>query len=69
MPNETARTNRNEAWTPKGAISGKMINSVARLRELADKMFGDDRVEANAIASDLAAEAQRVDGLEQVIIN
>jgi len=69
MASETARTNKDQGWTPKGPISGKMMNCTARLRELADKLNGDDRVEANAIASAIAAEASRVDGLELATVN
>jgi|GEM_PF-3538932 len=67
--NETGRTNHNIGWNSDGAISGKVMNCAARLRELADKLPGDLRVEANEIASDVAAEALRVNGLEEMAIN
>jgi len=67
--NETARTNKDTGWNPNGAISSKVMNCAARLRELADKLPGDLRVEANNIASDVAAEAMRVNGLEEIAIN
>ena len=66
---ETGRTNNNIGWNPDGAISGKVMNCAARLRELADKLPSDLRVEANEIASDVAAEALRVNGLEEMAIN
>jgi hypothetical protein len=69
MANETARTNKDRGWTPKGPISGKMINCTARLRILADNLPSELREEANAIASAIAAEASRVDGLELATVN
>jgi len=64
----TEDTKKNN-WTPKGEISKKLFNGAARMRLLADKLSGEDRVEANAIASAVMAETQRVDGLELAIIN
>jgi len=66
---EIERTNHNADWNPDGAISGKVMDCAARIRELADKLPGDLRIEANTIASDVAAEAMRVNGLETVAIN
>lgn len=66
---ETGRTTGNNGWKAKGAISSKVMNCVARMRELADKLPGELREEANSIASATAAEAQRVEGLEQLSIN
>lgn len=66
---ETARTNRNKGWTPKGPIGGNLIKAAASLRELADKLTGEDRETANHIASIVAEEAQHVDGLELATVN
>lgn len=68
MANENARTQKDQDWTPQGAISRKMMNCTARLRELADQLPSSEREEANAIARAIAAEANRVDGLELATI-
>jgi hypothetical protein len=69
MASETARTNKDQGWTPKGPISGKMMNCTARLRTLADSLPFKEREEANSIASAIAAEANRVDSLELATVN
>jgi hypothetical protein len=63
---ETARTNKDTGWTPDGAISGDIMNCAARMRILADRLTGEDRVEANNIASAVADGAMRVNGLEHI---
>ncbi|WP_419787245.1 hypothetical protein [Pseudodesulfovibrio sp.] len=65
---ETARTNNDNGWNPNGAISGDIMNCAARMRILADKLTGEDRVEANNIASAVADGAMRVNGLEHTAL-
>ncbi|OIQ51022.1 hypothetical protein BerOc1_02967 [Pseudodesulfovibrio hydrargyri] len=67
---QTARTNKDNGWIVRGdgAISGDIMNCAARIRILADRLAGEDRVEANSIASAVADGAMRVNGLEQTII-
>lgn len=65
---ETARTNNDTGWNPDGAISTDIMNCAARMRILADKLSGEDRVEANDIASAVADGAMRVNGLEHIAL-
>lgn len=65
---ETARTNNDSGWKPDGAISGDIMNCAARMRILADRLTGEDRVEANNIASAVADGAMRVNGLENLAV-
>lgn len=62
--NGTARATGNAGWTPRGPISRDMLNNVARLREFADRLEGDERAEANAIATAIVMDIERVEGLE-----
>jgi hypothetical protein len=68
---ETARTDKDVGWVVRDddAISGDIMNCAARIRVLADRLTGEDRVEANNIASAVADGAMRVNGLEQIVTN